>query len=416
MVVEQIEQRLLIRFVALGAQQFVQKGEVVACELQIARQRSVQGIDVVNSIRDIINRLFCTVAFSQIFSEEYHFGFASEIYQKIFRTTFFNKCLPSKVTIQRARGGVNMSFFVTYKAKQYFLRTNKRSNPVLQRFCCCELQNLVTQRQGIFERALQPLVDSTMTDRTLITEYIADGRVAVENDFLGKNGRKYLRMLATMLKRLHTFSTRFSNEVSVFERIRELYKYLESRGELYFVISSHLFNILGDIEKIFDSLIQKTPCHNDVCIYNILVTKQELILIDWEMSGNNDPAWDLAYFTNGLGLGQIEEDVMLEAYHIERTDTTFKNRMEIYKPIIELWVALWMCFQAAIGSDVMSQEKFRDMAMEKYFTAKQSMEEVPFLSAISRLDQYRCSFFSQPFNSISTVAAPSSTIASASIL
>lgn len=118
-------------------------------------------------------------------------------------------------------------------------------------------------------------------------------------------------------------------------------------------------------------------------------TMHKLILIDWEMSGNNDPAWDLAYFSNGLGMGQVEEKIMLDAYHIERTDTTFKHRMEIYKPIIELWVSLWMCFQAAIGSDVISQEKFRVIAQEKYLAVEQSMNKISSL-IVPKLKQCRC--------------------------
>lgn len=107
-----------------------------------------------------------------------------------------------------------------------------------------------------------------------------------------------LRAVAALLKTTHASPRSFPN---VFDWEAELLKYeriaQDCNGQLfsdYPFLKETLFQLIRDNIPSFE----KIPCHNDTVPENFLMdtSHKRPYLIDWEYSGMNDPAWDIAMY------------------------------------------------------------------------------------------------------------------------
>ena len=107
-----------------------------------------------------------------------------------------------------------------------------------------------------------------------------------------------LRAAAALLKTTHASPKPFANvfdwgaELSKYERIAQ-----DLNGQLfsdYPYLKEQLSRFIEENVPSFDSL----PCHNDTVPENFLLDTalRRPYLIDWEYSGSNDPAWDIAMY------------------------------------------------------------------------------------------------------------------------
>ena len=178
-------------------------------------------------------------------------------------------------------------------------------------------------------------------------------------------------MLSSDLKKLHDSEITFENNFNVFEFIRSLHNEIDH--EISSFVPSFdwrlLYRNILQLEKILDTLnISYAPCHNDICSCNILINEGKLILIDWERSGNNDPAWDIAFLSNSLRLNAEEEYIVLKAYFGNdiSIDKKFVERVALYKPVTEFATGLWMMFQYINGNKFLSHADLSKFVLEKF--------------------------------------------------
>ena len=90
-------------------------------------------------------------------------------------------------------------------------------------------------------------------------------------------------------------------------------------------------------------------CHNDPWPGNVIVVDGVAVLVDWEYSGLNDPAWDLADFSVEAGLDRRGDDSLLRAY-AGADDEAWRVRMEGLKPAVDLLWSLWSLAEFEAGN------------------------------------------------------------------
>ena len=61
------------------------------------------------------------------------------------------------------------------------------------------------------------------------------------------------------------------------------------------------------------------PCHNDLAPYNFIDDGEQLWIIDFEFSGNNDPCFDLGMIASEAELDEDLRTILCEAYFGEAT-------------------------------------------------------------------------------------------------
>ena len=117
-----------------------------------------------------------------------------------------------------------------------------------------------------------------------------------------------LERVAQACRRLHS-GPRFGNEFDMFVLQRE---YLSVALERRMRLPPRYLDHAEQVERLRLALGASAratvPCHNDLLAANILDSGDQLWLIDYEYSGNNDPCFEL---------GNVWSEAELEADHLE---------------------------------------------------------------------------------------------------
>jgi thiamine kinase-like enzyme len=156
---------------------------------------------------------------------------------------------------------------------------------------------------------------------------------------------------ARALKRVHSLGRVFSSRFDVFAAID---RYLDlSRGqrtqvpEGYHEASRKARAVRRALGASPAPLV---PCHNDPWPGNLLDADGRVYLIDWEYSGMNDPAWDLADLSVEAGFDAEQDRAMVEAYHGGPAPPALYSRLEVYKAMSDLHWSAWGFVQHAKGN------------------------------------------------------------------
>ncbi len=99
--------------------------------------------------------------------------------------------------------------------------------------------------------------------------------------------------MAQSIKRLHS-GPRFLQDFNVFRLTDYYVKTSEAQGFRIFAGYKKYLPLIARIEKALDKHpLPTVPCHNDLLAENFIDDGQSLRIIDYEYSGNNDPAFEL---------------------------------------------------------------------------------------------------------------------------
>jgi thiamine kinase-like enzyme len=91
------------------------------------------------------------------------------------------------------------------------------------------------------------------------------------------------------------------------------------------------------------------PCHNDLLADNYLDDGERLWLVDWEYSGNGDPAFELGNTAQELGFDAAREAELCAAYYGDASDARLA-RMRLQMIMSDVGWTLWAAIQARISS------------------------------------------------------------------
>jgi thiamine kinase-like enzyme len=94
------------------------------------------------------------------------------------------------------------------------------------------------------------------------------------------------------------------------------------------------------------------PCNNDLLAENFLLCDGRFRLIDYEYSGNNDPAFELGNTSTECDLTTEQTDELVASYRGEHDPTyaTFRARVELQALCAEYGWSLWGFIQSATSS------------------------------------------------------------------
>ncbi|WP_196223414.1 choline/ethanolamine kinase family protein [Roseibium sp. RKSG952] len=103
-------------------------------------------------------------------------------------------------------------------------------------------------------------------------------------------------------------------------------------------------------------------CHGDLSPGNLLYSEGRLVLIDWEYSGQSEPAWDLAYATLENGFNPETETTFLEAYCGGQPGNALVDRYEAMKSVCDTVSAAWALGQVAASRE---PDRFSEFAQTR---------------------------------------------------
>ena len=195
---------------------------------------------------------------------------------------------------------------------------------------------------------------------TMLTRFV--GGVPMDGE-TARNDPAAVSRAVLALRRVHGLGRVFRSRFDVFARLDG---YLDLLFEMGTPPPSDYFEVWRETEAIRQALeanpANLAPCHNDPWPGNLLDTGDRVYIIDWEYSGMNDPAWDLADFAVEAGLEPDAERAMLETYLGVPPPPTLLSRLALYKAMSDLHWSLWAIVQHANGN---TSEDFQAYALAR---------------------------------------------------
>lgn len=164
---------------------------------------------------------------------------------------------------------------------------------------------------------------------------------------------KDLTKLIKSLKSLHSLKADY---IQNYELINRLNKYESFNNDL--VLDTKFYELKEWLINEYNNKYINEPlvfCHNDLQDANIIETKDEVYLIDFEYAAYNDIYYDIASF---------EEDAYLvyESYFDKKIDTVAKNHINFYKMYQSLQWYLVAFYKESIGFSEKTSYNFKDLA------------------------------------------------------
>jgi len=180
--------------------------------------------------------------------------------------------------------------------------------------------------------------------------------------------------VAGLLHRFHHSGLRFVNDFDVFKLIRIYERVARGRFARFYDSYDRIRKRVLALERPLSVMSEeKVACHNDLVPENILETPQGLTLIDWEYSGMNDPAWDIASFTLESGFDEEEERRFLASYAGPAASDRLKVRVEAYRLLQDFLWSLWSLLQETASRDPVRARSYRDYGLDRFLRARQRL-------------------------------------------
>jgi thiamine kinase-like enzyme len=158
-----------------------------------------------------------------------------------------------------------------------------------------------------------------------------------------------VRRMAGSFKRLHA-APRFLKDFDMFRLIDD---YLRIVDEHKVPIPSDYrrrLPVLAEIEQaIRVGALPSVPCHNDLLCENFIDDGRCLRIVDYELSGNNDPCFDLGNTAQEASLDDDLRAVLCEAY-FGRLGPQQLARMNLFALMSDVGWTLWGAIQARIST------------------------------------------------------------------
>src|SRR5256886_12559708 len=106
----------------------------------------------------------------------------------------------------------------------------------------------------------------------------------------------------------------------------------------------------SDIERaVAVAALVSAPCHNDLLSENFIDDGVSLRIVDYELSGNNDPCFDLGNTAQEAEFDQELRAALCEAYFGNR-DQRQLARMNLFALMSDVGWTLWGAIQARISA------------------------------------------------------------------
>jgi len=243
---------------------------------------------------------------------------------------------------QLSGGLTNENYLVETGGQKFVMRIPGQSTELLSIDRANEVHNTkAAATTGIGPRVLEHVPDLDV----LVLEFIKGSTMAAATL---QSEEMPVRMAASF-RRLHA-SPRFLNDFNMFRLIES---YLGIVDEHHVTIPDGYRDWLPTIARIEQATaagaLPSVPCHNDLLCENFIDDGDALRIVDYELSGNNDPCFDLGNTAQEAEFDQELRAALCSAYFGE-DDARQLARMNLFALMSDVGWTLWGAIQAKISA------------------------------------------------------------------
>jgi thiamine kinase-like enzyme len=247
------------------------------------------------------------------------------------------------VHVSPLSGGLtNENYLVEAGGRQYVVRLPGQSTELLSIDRTNEVHNTTAAaRTGIGPAVLETIPGLDV----MVLEFIPGPTMSAKA--LQSGGM--VRRMAESFKRLHS-APRFLKDFDMF-RLIEYYLRIVAEHEVQIPIDYRArLPLVAEIERaVRIGALPNVSCHNDLLCENFIDDGRWLRIVDYELSGNNDPCFDLGNTAQEASFGDELRALLCEAY-FGQPERQQLARMNLFALMSDVGWTLWGAIQAKISS------------------------------------------------------------------
>jgi thiamine kinase-like enzyme len=247
------------------------------------------------------------------------------------------------VQVSPLSGGLtNENYLVSAAGMRYVVRVPGQSTELLSIDRANEVHNTrAAATTGIGPKVLEVIPDLDV----MVLEFI-DGQTMSAKSL---QSAEMAKRMAASFRRLHA-APRFLQDFNMFRLIESYLDIVEAHDV---VIPHDYHDRLPTIAKIEHALVAgslpSVPCHNDLLCENFIDDGDALRIVDYELSGNNDPCFDLGNTAQEAEFDDELRAALCGAY-FGRSDPRQLARMNLFALMSDVGWTLWGAIQAKISA------------------------------------------------------------------
>jgi thiamine kinase-like enzyme len=248
-----------------------------------------------------------------------------------------------EITVSPLSGGLtNENYLVEAGGDRYVMRLPGQSTELLSIDRANEVYNTkAAATTGIGPRVLEhvPGLD------VMVLEFIPGPTMSART----LQSKEMAARMAASFQRLHS-APRFLHDFNMFRLIET---YLRIVDEHRVAIPDGYRDWLPAVERIERAVsaaaLPPRPCHNDLLCENFIDDGTTLRVVDYELSGNNDPCFDLGNTAQEAEFDQELRAALCLEYFGERDERQLA-RMNLFALMSDVGWTLWGAIQARISA------------------------------------------------------------------
>ena len=243
---------------------------------------------------------------------------------------------------QLSGGLTNENYLVEAGGEKYVMRIPGQSTELLSIDRTNEVFNTkAAATTGIGPQVLEhiPALDA------LVLEFIPGATMSAAT----LQSTEMASRMAESFRRLHG-SPRFLKEFNMFRLIEDYLRIVDEHGVTIPPGYRDRLHAIASIEEAVESgALPAVPCHNDLLCENFIDDGDALRIVDYELSGNNDPCFDLGNTAQEAEFDQDLRAALCSAY-FGRDDARQLARMNLFALMSDIGWTLWGAIQAKISA------------------------------------------------------------------
>ena len=264
--------------------------------------------------------------------------------------------LRDRLAVEELSGGLtNLNLKVTTPKRAYVARLSSEQSSLLAIDRAAEHSN----SQAAAQSGAAPGVLAYVPEQNLLVVEFVEGRTWTEQDIL--NPANALR-IGAVCRKLHA-GPRFVNDFNMMQLQPHYLSIVQQRG---FRLPDRYLDFTEQTHAIAQALavqhVATVPCNNDLLAANFIDAGDQLWLIDYEYSGNNDPFFEIGNIWSEA-TGNPDDLERLVSSYIGHTSQSLTARARLWGLMSKYGWMLWASIQD--GSSALDFD-FWSWGLEKY--------------------------------------------------
>jgi thiamine kinase-like enzyme len=247
------------------------------------------------------------------------------------------------VQVSSLSGGLtNENYLVEAAGERYVMRIPGTSTELL----AIDRVNEVYNARAAASTGIGPAVLEHIPQlNVMVMEFIPGPTMSAQT----LQSERMARRMAESFTRLHA-APRFLKDFDMFRLIETYLRIVEEHGVRIPSDYRQRLPVLAEIERAVQvGALPRVSCHNDLLCENFIDDGHTLRIVDYELSGNCDPCFDLGNTAQEASFDDALRAVLCEAY-FGRLDRQQLARMNLFALMSDVGWTLWGAIQAKIST------------------------------------------------------------------